>query len=478
MKSEVYVAATEPAYARFPYDADDPMALALARLWSAWGRDPKDPFQEWIGPGGTVVIKPNWVMESNPLGHSIESLVTHTSLIRHAIDWCAAAMNGAGTIVVGDAPLQACDFAALLRLNRMTELTEQLGARYPDLKIEVQDWRRTVLDRQGPAGGAVVGPQIHRDASAAQVVESECVDLGRTSFLEEIADYAQNFRVTMYKPSLMLEHHQPGKHEYLVVKAVRDADLLINLPKMKTHIKTGLSAALKNLVGINALKEYLPHHIRGAYVEGGDGYWPNNVFTRWADRWYDDWWEGYGEMSVARRKMYAVVHHLLRGAAAGLGASRIAAGSWSGNETLWRTILDLNHLVYFGRQRPGHVITIVDGVIAGEGQGPLCPSPKPAGVLIAGENPASIDAVVARLMGYNLARVPLVYHALTHRNSQFAVPDMLDPDVVRVSNDGAAQRPTSDEIPNLNFRKPKYWRRAAVPLPSSRRGAAGQTVKR
>ncbi len=468
MKSEVYVAATEPAYARFPYDAGDPMRLALARMWSAWGRDPQNPFKEWIGPGRTVVIKPNWVMESNPLGHSIESLVTHTSLIRHMIDGCAAAMNGTGTIIVGDAPLQGCDFAALLRLNGMTELLELCRKQYPELKIEIQDWRRTVLDWHGGTGGLVVSPQIRRDEGAGPVAESECVDLGRGSFLEEIADYAKDFRVTMYKPSLMLKHHRPGKHEYLVVKCVLNADLFINLPKLKTHIKAGLSAALKNLVGINALKEYLPHHTKGAYIDGGDGYWASNVFSRWADQWYDDWWESYDQMSVSRRKMYAIVHRMLRGAAAGMGVSRISSGSWSGNETLWRTILDLNHLVYFGQTRPKRVITVVDGVVAGEGEGPLRPCPKAAGLLVAGENPACIDAVLAHLMGYNLSRVPTVYHALTHRNSRFAVSDSGDLDVIRVGDDGTTRRLATAEIPNLNFRKPKYWRRAATPRGLSR----------
>ena len=288
MKSEVYVAATEPAYAPFPYaDGDDPLAPALARLWSAWGRDPRDPFADWIGPGGTAVIKPNWVMHANPLGHSIESLVTHTSLIGGMIHACATAMKGTGTIIIGDAPLQGCDFDALQRFSRMTELTHVIREQHPNLKVEIQDWRRTVMDGQGKAGGWAVDPQIERNGDAAPVTECECVDRAGDSFLEEIADYAADFRVTMYKPSLMRDHHHQGKHEYLMVKSVREADLLINLPKFKTHIKTGLSAALKNLVGINGRKEYLPHHIRGAYLDGGDGYWAGNVFSRWADRWYD-----------------------------------------------------------------------------------------------------------------------------------------------------------------------------------------------
>lgn len=465
MKPEVCIAATEPVYGSFPYDSGEgPLPEALRRLWSAWGRPPENPFQGWVGPGGTVVIKPNWVMDYNPLGHSIESLVTHTALVRHMIHACAVAMEGTGRIVVGDCPLQGCDFATLLRLNRMTEVQELFRRQFPHLSIEVHDWRLTVLHRQGGMETCVFSPQTTRhEGDVAQLDGYDLIDLARDSFLEEISDYAKHFRVTMYKPSLMQAHHQPGKHEYVVVRQVRNADLLINLPKLKTHIKTGLSAALKNLVGINGLKEFLPHHIRGAYSDGGDCYGRGNVFSRWADRWYDHWWEGHGGMSVPQRTLYAYVHRALRAAAAGVGAGMISAGSWSGNETLWRTILDLNHLLYFHEPRPKQIVTIVDGIVAGEGEGPLRPTPKPAGLLIAGENPACIDAVAAYSMGYNLSRVPMVYHALTHRKSRFAVADLHDVQAVRVDKDGRVHSCSIDQLDRLDFRKPKYWRRAAAP---------------
>jgi uncharacterized protein (DUF362 family) len=466
MKLDVYVATAAQGYGEFPYDAgDDPVRLALGRLWSAWGRPPDNPFQGWVRPGGTAVIKPNWVMDYNPLGHGIESLVTHTSLIRHMIHACAVAMEGAGTVIVGDCPLQGCDFAALLRRTRMAELREHLERQFPRLKIDVRDWRLTVLHRQGGMDTCVISPQTTRhDGDIARLDEYDLVDLGHESFLEEISDYAQGFRVTMYKPSLMLAHHQPGKHEYLVAKDIRNADLLINLPKLKTHIKTGLSAALKNLVGISGHKEFLPHHIRGAYFDGGDGSCAGNLFSRCADRWYDYWWERHAQMSARRRRVCALFHRMLRAAAAGAGAGMISAGSWSGNETLWRTILDLNHLVYFGEPRPGRVITVVDGILAGQGEGPLRPTPKAAGLLIAGENPACIDAVLARSMGYNIARITMVYHALTHRKSRFSVADMHALEVTQVDEKAQTQSCPIDRLPCLEFRKPRYWRRAARSL--------------
>ncbi len=464
MKPQVCLVVAEPAYGNFPYDSNDsPLPEALRRLWSAWGRPPDNPFEGWLKPGGTAVIKPNWVMDYNPLGHSIESLVTHTALIRHMIHACAVAMEGTGRIVIGDCPLQGCDFPALLRLNHMTELQELTLRQFPHLSVEVRDWRLTVLRRRGGMDTCVVSPQTTCRDDLARLEEYDLIDLAGDSFLEEISDYARHFRVTMYKPSLMLAHHRPGRHEYMIVRQIRNADLLINLPKLKTHIKTGLSAALKNLVGVNGLKEFLPHHIRGAYSDGGDCYGRGNVFSRWADRWYDDWWEKHDQMSTLHRRARAMAHRALRAAAAAAGAGLISAGSWSGNETLWRTILDLNHLLYFREPRPRRIVTIVDGIVAGEGEGPLRPTPKSAGLLIAGENPACVDAVAAHAMGYNLSRVPMVYHALTHRKSRFSLADLHDLEAVRVDPAGRAQSCSIDQLDRLDFRKPKYWRRAATP---------------
>ncbi|MBN1508289.1 MAG: DUF362 domain-containing protein [Sedimentisphaerales bacterium] len=458
MKSEVYMATTEASYGSFPYDGrDDPVRMGLRRLWSAWGRDPEDPLGAWLRPGGTAVIKPNWVMDDNPLGHGIESLVTHTSLIRHMIYACASAMNGSGTVVVGDSPLQGCDFEALLRRSGMDELLGVVRREFPGLQIEVQDWRSTVLLRKGRLTGCPTFAQVGKED-----VEYESVDLGRDSFLEEICEYARGFRVTMYPPSLMLAHHGPGKHQYLFIKRALEADLLINLPKFKTHVKTGVTGALKNLVGMCARKESLPHHIRGSYFDGGDDYCKSNVFSRWADRVYDDWWEKYANLFVGRRIAYSTAHRLLKAAAIATGAGRISGGSWSGNETLWRTVLDLNHAAYFGTKVPKQIITIVDGVIAGEGDGPVTPSPRPAGLLVGGEDPACIDAILTHVAGYNIARIPMVYHALTHRRSRFA-GDLDSLRVVHADRDGQVKSLSLDQVPRLDFRKPRHWRRAAVP---------------
>ena len=52
---------------------------------------------------------------------------------------------------------------------------------------------------------------------------------------------------------------------------------------------------------------------------------------------------------------------------------------------------------------------MVDGVIAMEGNGPVAGDPVSAGVLVAGDNPVSVDAVSAKLMGFDPSRLPIIH---------------------------------------------------------------------
>jgi hypothetical protein len=64
--------------------------------------------------------------------------------------------------------------------------------------------------------------------------------------------------------------HTNGNHRYRVSRTVIASDLFINLPKLKTHKKAGITCSLKNLVGINTYKNFLPHHTEGTPLMGGD----------------------------------------------------------------------------------------------------------------------------------------------------------------------------------------------------------------
>jgi uncharacterized protein (DUF362 family) len=51
------------------------------------------------------------------------------------------------------------------------------------------------------------------------------------------------------------------------------------------------------------------------------------------------------------------------------------------------------------------VLTIIDGVLAGEGEGPLAPSDVGLGAIIAGTDPVAVDLAAVRLMGFDETKI-------------------------------------------------------------------------
>src|SRR5687768_999872 len=144
----------------------------------------------------------------------------------------------------------------------------------------------------------------------------------------------------------MAKTHGKGRHRYLVAKDVLDADVVINLPKLKTHRKAGITCALKNLIGINGNKEFLPHHRLGGSGDGGDCYPGSSVVKRALERTLDaqnslDDHIARRALDVAARVLYRISH--TQGDVLGVD------GAWSGNDTIWRTCIDLNRVLLYGR---------------------------------------------------------------------------------------------------------------------------------
>ena len=65
--------------------------------------------------------------------------------------------------------------------------------------------------------------------------------------LYAIIDEYEKFRVTSYNPNLMKEHHNPEKNEYLIPNTILEVDVIINLPKPKTHKKAGITGAIMHI---------------------------------------------------------------------------------------------------------------------------------------------------------------------------------------------------------------------------------------
>jgi uncharacterized protein (DUF362 family) len=388
------------------HGGEEPVSAALERATGAlgWADEERGLFASVVPPGARVLIKPNFVLHENEGPWGMEPLVTHPSLIRAVVE--AVLRAGPSEVTVGDAPLQGCDFDQLLKSTGLDVWASELMSREPRFK-GIRDFRRTTC----------VFVDGVRVASEGLVSEDQFVlfDLGRDSLLEPISDDRGSFRVTCYDPRLMAKTHTSGRHQYLVARDVIEADVVINLPKLKTHKKAGVTCALKNLIGINGNKEYLPHHRVGGSQTGGDCYPGGSLVKRALEYTLD---RQNQTSSFAFGKLWNTASTQLHRVSHMMGDRHDVEGAWSGNDTIWRTCLDLNRILLYGRpdrtladapQR--RVIHVVDAVVAGQGDGPLRPMPLPLGLILVGGNAAAIDWIGAELLGYNAERIPIAREA-------------------------------------------------------------------
>lgn len=422
-----------------------------------------NPLREFIKRGQRALIKPNWVFHVNPLDGSTESLITHTSLIRAVVDYLILALDREGIIEIADAPLQGCDFNELLRKNRIMELIGSYRERFPNVEISVFDLRKIILH----GGRNRIAGLEKQSEQAGDPRGYTLIDLGQESLLVDIQDRFERFRVTMYDHRIMHEHHNLEKHEYLVSNSVLSSDFILNLPKLKCHNKAGITGALKNLVGINGHKEYLPHHTNGCPATGGDQYQHNSYIKPLINGIYDEYWSNLGNRGKIRNTLSAFMIRACCQLPKLLDKDRMLEGGWSGNDTIPRTTLDLNHVLYYYDSNTRgllptvvrNVLHIVDGVVAGEGYGPLRPTSKRAGVVLGGFNPLLIDACGAKLIGFDPMKIRLLRYGFVHAKSRFSVPISTSCGTMIMENGISTE---FEKLPNLEFSIMEEWKDATI----------------
>jgi len=122
--------------------------------------------------------------------------------------------------------------------------------------------------------------------------------------------------------------HEMALDEFYLPKTLLNADLVVSMPKLKTHHWAGVTCGMKNLFGV------MPGIVYG---------WPKNV-----------------------------LHY----------------------HGIAQSIFDINTTV-------GPQLTIADGIVGMEGDGPIMGTPKHLGCIIVGRNTTAVDATAVRLMGLN-----------------------------------------------------------------------------
>lgn len=391
------------------YPAVRECLLQLGLDAGRYGTASWNPLGEIIRPGDRVVIKPNLVRHFHGDGLTTESLITHGSILRAVLDYVLVALRGQGKLTIGDSPLQYADFPTCLRLSGVDAVIEaarertRFDIRAVDFRKERSEKRDGIIYSRIPNHGDPMG---YRE-----------IELGGHSRFEGLGERSPRYRVTQYDPTTMSRSHGPVRNAYLFPATVLDADVLINLPKLKTHRKAGITAAMKNLVGINGSKDWLPHHSFGSVAEGGDEYLAPSLRKRLSSTVRDRMEAVDGRLA---KKFYKTLDRGI------LYTRRFVPlpdpffeGSWYGNDTIWRTVHDLHRVLFFAdrdgtlREKPQRrYLALIDGVVAGEREGPMHPSPKRGGVLVASPNPLAADLVCCRLMGFDERKLPVLNYAV------------------------------------------------------------------
>jgi uncharacterized protein (DUF362 family) len=358
-----------------------------------------------IGEIKKIVVKPNWVRQQSQLGDCITS---HGSVLRPLLDYLLLVFGPTSQIIVADIPLQSSDIEQIwaetgVDVLRNYYISKGLPVCFLDLRQE-----KALIDSSGFI--------LRRESLPGDPLGYIEVSLGSESHLEAISYSKSIFSVNDYEPGSATCYHRPGQHHYLIPKSVLAADLFVNVPKLKTHCKAGITACMKNLIGINGEKAWIPHFRMGAPYNGGDEYSDGGRYILGLKT------KIRNSLQEHHRWSYYIAQLIWKRYKQGLkrvsGNHLTSGGAWFGNDTLWRSILDLVKVITFADQSgkltqvpQRHHLCLIDGIICGEGEGPLQASPKALGMVLCSSNPISADWAACHIAGFDWMKVPQLYHA-------------------------------------------------------------------
>jgi len=371
-----------------------------------------------VQPGSCVLLKPNFIKEHRSDRHEEwVQIITHGSVIRAVADYVYIALKGRGRLIVADGPQTDSSFPEISRRVALSELQDFFRAQQ-GFHLEFYDLRNEHwIERDG----IYVGRERLRGDPAGAVL----VDLGARSHFRNRRTKAAYYGA-FYDTDETNHSHSEGRHAYAFCRTPLLADTVIHLPKLKTHKKCGITVNLKGLVGLNGNKNLLPHYCFGSPNTGGDQFPDSTVKHRLENylvsRTKKLLLRGGPLETLLARKMKRYAYRFF-----GENSAVVRSGNWHANDTIWRMALDLNAILTFAdhvgilRDSPQRrFFSIVDGIIAGEGNGPMEADAKPCGLVIAGTSPVLVDVVCARLMGFDYQKIPLIAEALSGDRWQFA----------------------------------------------------------
>jgi uncharacterized protein (DUF362 family) len=342
---------------------------ALEEIFTSLGMDPSNPFKGIIKPGNRVFLKPNWVAsrwrKSCDHTDDLYCVITHPNVIEAVADRVALALQGKGEIIIADNPSIDADFEELMEFTSI----RRLETKY-DVPCHIYDLRPLVCkDLKDYGKKNKMAPQPGDPNGEVEV------NLGRDSLLHDVDSTL--FRGVFDEREETVAAHTGDTQLYTISGSLYYADVYISIPKLKTHQKVGATLNLKGQVGAMTRKNQLVHWRIGSPETGGDE---------------------YPDRESLERAQHAKVTH---------------RGAHPGNDTIWRMVCDLYQSLLTKERK---YFTIIDGIMAGEGQGPFCPTSKHANVLIGGHDLLLTDIAAVRYMGLDPNKIKYLEYFINKWN--------------------------------------------------------------
>lgn len=396
------------SFAEMEYDKDN------------YGTAKWNPLGEFIKEGQVVLLKPNWVSHKNKATNSdphLTCLITNPSLVRVVFDYVVIALKGSGHIIIADAPMQGTDLEKMFDYSGYNSLFAFVKDKHPN--ITISDLRKYRTKSRGGVSSEII--------PIANPFGSNVVDLGKLSAHSENDKKNYSYKVSDYEADLTNKYHSNNSHKYEINSAALLADVVINLPKPKTHRLGGLTGAMKNIVGVTYEKASLPHRTQGDKETGrGDSYFKESCFKRWME-YCDDkqtYYSNKGDFKLSKIANFFNKAFYVMGRISSRDKYRI--GSWYGNDTIWRTVADLNTILIYANKEgkicdsPQRILlNIGDMIVCGEKEGPVGPSPKHLKMVMITTNSVLFDLVLCRIMGFDENKIPSVKNMVKREQSVY-----------------------------------------------------------
>src|SRR6266498_741475 len=184
----------------------------------------------FVQPGDRVVLKPNWIKEHDerfPGADHWQHVITHPAVIEAVARWTGKQLQGRGSITLCDAPQTDSSFEKIREYCGLDALVTRLRTAFPGVEF-------SLLDLRPEEWHAIDGVTVARTKLPGDPCGNTHVRLDGAS---EFVGYHGQGR--LYGASFDMaetnQKHAGARHEYLLCRTPMDADVFINLPKLKTH---------------------------------------------------------------------------------------------------------------------------------------------------------------------------------------------------------------------------------------------------